>query len=222
MSDFARIEQRAIERCGGPEALADRLPSALSARMLADVTDDRWLSAMTRAVFRSGFVWRVVDAKWDGFEAAFHEFDTMACAMLGDEDLETLQADARIIRNGPKIRTVRENAAFVRRIKDEHGTFAQWVANWPVEDIVGLWQAMKQGGARLGGNTGPMMLRSMGKDTFIITRDTGAGLVAAGVVDKLPTGKGALAKTQAAFNAWREETGRPLCELSRILALSVN
>ena len=67
-----------------------------------------------------------------------------------------------------------------------------------------------------------MMLRAMGKDTFIITRDTGAGLIAAGVVDKPPTGKGALAKTQAAFNAWRAETGRPLCELSRILALSVN
>lgn len=222
MTSFAAIEARAIARCGGAEALDDRLPQPKSPRGLARITDDRWLSAMTRAVFRSGFVWRVVDAKWDGFEAAFHQFDTMACAMLSDEELEALQQDARIIRNGPKIRTVRENAAFVRRTKDEHGSFANWIAHWPTTDIVGLWAGLRAGGARLGGNTGPMMLRQMGKDTFLITRDTTAALIAEGVVDKAPTGKGALAKVQAAMNGWQEETGRPLCQLSRILALSVN
>ena len=222
MSGFSSIEARAAARCGGADALEDRLPTARSARALARVTDDRWLSAMTRAVFRSGFVWRVVDAKWDGFEAAFREFDTMACAMLSDEDLEALQEDARIIRNGPKIRTVRENASFVRQVKGEHGSFANWIADWPEDDIVGLWAELKARGARLGGNTGPMMLRQMGKDTFLITRDTTAGLIAEGIVEKAPTGKGALAKVQAAMNAWREETGRPLCQLSRILALSVN
>lgn len=222
MTAFAAIEARAVARCGGPEALADRLPDAKSARALARITDDRWLSAMTRAVFRSGFVWRVVDSKWDGFEAAFRQFDTMACAMMSDEDLEALQQDARIIRNGPKIRTVRENAGFVRQVKDEHGSFAAWIADWPTTDIVGLWAALKARGARLGGNTGPMMLRQMGKDTFLITRDTAAALIAEGLVDKTPTGKGALAKVQAAMNDWHEETGRPLCQLSRILALSVN
>lgn len=222
VSDFSTIEARALARCGSPAALAERLPTAKSPRALARITDDRWLAAMTRAVFRSGFVWRVVDAKWDGFEAAFRGFDTMACAMLSDEDVEVLHADERIIRNGPKIRTVRENANFVRQIKDEHGSFARWVADWPGADIVGLWAELKARGARLGGNTGPMMLRTMGKDTFILTRDTSAGLVAAGVVDKAPSGKRALEKVQAAFNGWQEETGRPLCELSRILALSVN
>lgn len=222
MSGFAAIEARAVARCGGRAALEDRLPKAKSARSLARITDDRWLSAMTRAVFRSGFVWRVVDAKWDGFEAAFHEFDSMACAMLSDEDLETLQQDTRIIRNGPKIRTVRENAAFVRQVKDEHGSFARWIAAWPTNDIVGLWAELKARGSRLGGNTGPMMLRQMGKDTFIVTRDTTAALIAEGIVDKAPTGKGALAKVQTAMNAWHEETGRSLCELSRILALAVN
>lgn len=143
---------------------------------------------MTRAVFRSGFVWRVVDQKWDG----------------------------------PKIRTVRENASFVRQVKAEHGSFAKWIADWPTTDIVGLWAELRARGSRLGGNTGPMMLRQMGRDTFLITRDTTAALVAEGVVDKAPTGKGALAKVQAAMNGWHEETGRPLCQLSRILALSVN
>jgi 3-methyladenine DNA glycosylase Tag len=222
VSDFATIEARALARCGSAEELAERLPAAKSPRALARITDDRWLAAMTRAVFRSGFVWRVVDAKWDGFEAAFRGFDTMACAMLSDEDIEALHADERIIRNGPKIRTVRENANFVRQVKDEHGSFARWVSDWPGSDIVGLWVELKNRGGRLGGNTGPMMLRTMGKDTFILTRDTSAGLVAAGVVDKAPSGKRALEKVQGAFNGWHEETGRPLCELSRILALSVN
>lgn len=219
-ADFAPLLAAAEARCGGPKALAERLPTALSGTRLAKITDDRWLAAMTRAVFRSGFVWRVVDQKWEGFEAAFHGFDTMACAMLSDEDLETLGADARIIRNAPKIRTVRENAQFVRQVKDEAGSFARWIADWPVEDIVGLWDTLKQRGARLGGNTGPMMLRGMGKDTFILTQDVNRALVGCGVIEKPATGKRALARVQAAFTRWHQETGRPLCELSRILAFA--
>ena len=222
MTRFDDILDRAIARCGGAGQLAERLPAAKSARALTRITDDRWLAAMTRSVFRAGFAWKVVDAKWDGFELAFHGFDSMACAMLSDEDLEALHHDVRIIRHGTKIRSVRDNAVFVRQMKDVHGTFARFIADWPVTDITGLWAALKSGGARLGGNTGPMTLRGMGKDTFLITRDVSVALVAAGVVDKAPSGKGALKKVQQAFNTWQVESGRPLCQISRILALSVN
>lgn len=221
MRSFADFRAAAEARAGGPEALEAMLPTPATPAELAGITDDRWLAAMTRAVFRSGFVWKIVTAKWDGFEAAFSEFDTMACAMLSDEDLETLQQDTRIIRNGPKIRTVRDNATFVREVKGEVGSFARFVADWPVDDIVGLWAVLRQRGSRLGGNTGPFMLREMGKDTFLITNDTARALVGAGVVDKRPTGKRALAKVQAAFGEWRAESGEPLCRISRTLALAM-
>jgi 3-methyladenine DNA glycosylase Tag len=218
---FADFRAAAEARAGGPAALDAALPSAASARALARIPDDRWLAAMTRAVFRSGFVWRVVTAKWDGFEAAFHAFDTMACAMLSDEDLEALAQDERIIRNGTKIRCVRDNANFVRQVKGEVGGFGRFVADWPEDDVVGLWAVLKARGARLGGNTGPFMLREMGKDTFLLTGDVGRALVGAGVVDRPPSGKRDLAKVQAAFTAWREESGESLCRISRTLALAV-
>jgi 3-methyladenine DNA glycosylase Tag len=221
MRSFDEILARAAARHGGEAELEASLPKPRTARVLARLTDDRWLAEMTRSVFRAGFRWKVVDAKWAGFEAAFHGFDTMACAMLADEDLEALQADTRIIRNGPKIRTVRDNAVFVRQMRDEYGSFTRCVAEWPGTDIVGLWMLMKTGGARLGGMSGPMTLRSLGKDTFLLTGDVGRALVETGVVDRPPSGKRALATVQAAFNDWREATGRPLCQLSRILAMSV-
>jgi len=45
--------------------------------------------------------------------------------------------------------------------------------------------------------------------------------VRAKVVDKAPSGKKALAAVQAAFNQWREESGRPLCAISRTLSCSI-
>lgn len=221
MQSFAELWERAALRRGGDSEVEALLPVPRPPAALRRISDDRWLAEMTRAVFRAGFRWKVVDAKWPGFEEAFHGFDTMACAMLADEDLEALQQDARIIRNGPKIRTVRDNAMFVRHVKGEHGSFARWVADWPEEDITGLWARLRAGGSRLGGMSGPMTLRGLGKDTFLLTADVNRALVAAGVVDKPQTGKRALATVQDAFNGWRADSGRPLCQISRVLALGV-
>jgi len=86
--------------------------------------------------------------------------------------------------------------------------------------MVGLWAVLKKRGARLGGNTGPYFLRFIGKDSFLLSADVVAALIRAKVVDKNPTGKADLAKVQAAFNKWHEETGRSYTQLSRILAYS--
>jgi hypothetical protein len=42
------------------------------------------------------------------------------------------------------------------------------------------------------------------------------------VVDGAPTTKADRAAVQRAFNAWAGETGRPLCQLSQILAMSAD
>jgi hypothetical protein len=49
----------------------------------------------------------------------------------------------------------------------------------------------------------------------------GRALQAQGVVERPPKGKGDRQKAQAAFNHWAAETGRPLSQLSMILALSL-
>ena len=61
-----------------------------------------------------------------------------------------------------------------------------------------------------------------GKGTFLLTGDVARALQHWGIVDKSPKGKGDRRRVQAAFNGWTAETGRPLCRLSMILALSAD
>ena len=220
MTRFSEIYKQAAKRKGGTKALEAMLDKPRTPRGLKRITDDRYLSEMTACVFRSGFVWRIIENKWPAFEEVFHEFDTMACAMLGDEELETLAQDARIVRHAKKINAVRNNALFIRDIKEEHGTFGAWIADWPVTDIVGLWLEMKKRGDRLGGQTGRYFLRFMGKDTPVLSRDVVRALIEADVVEKEPTSKKALNQMQTALNAWMDESGRSLTEISRVLAFS--
>jgi len=58
----------------------------------------------------------------------------------------------------------------------------------------------------------------VGKDTFIPSEDVVAALKAQGIIDRAPTSQRDLAAVQAAFNRWREQSGRPLCQLSMMLA----
>jgi len=217
------IEARAAKRQGGAEALAASLPSAKSAAALRRIPDARWLAQMTRSVFQAGFVWRVIEHKWDGFEAAFDGFDPARVARYSENKLAELARDVRIVRNPQKIRAARANAIFLRELADQHGTASRFFADWPDHDVVGLWDVLRRRGSRLGGFSGQMVLRHLGKDTMMLTDAVLTALRAQGVVEaRSPTSQAGLRKVQDAFNAWREESGRALCELSAILAKSVD
>lgn len=221
MKTFAEIYDRAVRR-HGEDGVQDRLVRPKSARAVAATPDDRWLAGATRAVFNAGFNWKVIDAKWDGFEAAFHGFDLGRCSMLTDDDIATLMRDARIVRNGQKISSVGVNARFFADFAKEHGGVGRGVAKWPAEDFAGLLELLKSRGSRLGGATAQYFLRHMGVDGFVLSKDVAAALVDAGAVDKPPSSKKAMAAVQGAFNQWREESGRSLTEISRVLALSID
>ena len=142
--------------------------------------------------------------------------------MQPDEFWDGLMKDASIVRNGAKIMSVRGNAAFVREVAKQHGSFGKLLAKWPASDEIGLLELLAKRGSRLGGNTGQMLLRFLGWDGFVTSRDVVACLRDAGLdVAEAITSKRDLAKVQAQFNAWAEETGLPYQHLSRICAMSV-
>ena len=217
---FAPILKRAIERTGGLDRLEKQLPKPKSSRQLKSVKDDRYLSQMCLRVFRAGLKHSLVDSKWPAFEEVFHGFQPGRITLMNDEEMEACMGNRALIRHWAKISSVRDNAAAMQRVIKEHGSFGAWLAGWPTDDIVGLWDALAKDFSQLGGNSGPYFLRMVGKDTFVLTGDVVQGLVDAKVVAKKPTGKADKRKTQDAFNAWATETGRPLCQLSRILAFS--
>ncbi len=219
---FAEIYRRACERKGGAEAVEAGLPSPKPTEVLAALEDSRWLAGMTRSIFQAGFSWKVVESKWPGFEEAFWGFDPGRCAMLSDEDLDRLLADRGIIRNARKILAVRDNAIFLGDLAREHGSAGKAIAGWPDSDFIGLIALLKKRASRLGGNSGPYFLRQMGRDGWVHTQSVTAALVHEGVVTKTPTSKRDLAAVQQAFDAWKAESGRPLMQISRVLALSVD
>ncbi|MHB2167769.1 DNA-3-methyladenine glycosylase I [Alsobacter sp. R-9] len=222
MTAFKAILARAEARKGGAKALRALLPKAPSRDAVAALADDRVLAEMARRVFCSGFAWSVIDAKWPGFEEAFLGFSPSALAFQPDEFWDDLMRDRRIVRNGAKILSVRENAGFVSAVAREHGSFGRFLAAWPADDEVGLLQVLAKKGSRLGGNTGQMLLRFLGWDGFVLSRDVVACLRDAGLdIAEQPTSRGDFAKVQAQFNAWAKETGLPYVHLSRICALSV-
>lgn len=218
---FAVIHERAIARKGGPDSLNALLPRVATPDELTGLGDDRYLAEITRCVFRAGFVWRVIDNKWPGFEAAFDGFVPLYWQQVAPDVLESLAGDERIVRNLQKIRTVPENARMVVEAAREYGSFGNMLAQWPSDDQAGLLLWLKRHGARLGGNTAQYFLRTVGWDGFILSQDVLAVLRLESLLDATPGSKKALLQAQAAFNEWHRETGLPYSHLSKIASCSI-
>lgn len=222
MADFKAIRARAAKRKGGEAVLQSLLGDAPDNAVVARLSDDRILSTMAERVFSAGFVWSVIRQKWPGFEEAFLGFEPKRLLFQPDDFWHDLASDARIVRNPQKIRSVRENAVFVDRVSQENGGFGRFLAEWPRDDQVGLMAYLGKHGSRLGGNTGQYLLRWIGWDTFIVSKDMGAAMRDAGLdIAEQPTSKKDLAKIQAQMNEWAAATGLPYAHISRILALSI-
>ena len=222
MAKFEPILERALFRKGGERGLETMIYEPLSTSVLLNQPDARFLSMMTKVAFQAGFVWRVIENKWDDFETVFFGFDPEKIVLLSPEQLEKIGTDKRIVRNMQKIMSVPQNASYILDITREHGSYAAFIANWPKRDLVGLYQHLKKAGCRLGGMSGPRMLRQMGLDTFMLTQDVVTCLQGAGLeIAPVPTNKSDLAKVQQWFNEWHEKTGYSFDRLSRICASSV-
>lgn len=222
MTRFADIRRRAAERKGGDAVLASLLGPVPDNRALAGVADERILSTMAGRIFAAGFVWRVIEQKWPGFEAAFLGFEPKRLLFQPDEYWEALARDDRIVRHPQKIRSVRDNAAFVDRVSAEHGGFGRFLARWPADDQVGLTAYLGKHGSRLGGNTGQYLLRWLGWDTFVLSRDMVLALRDAGLeIGDSPSARKDMAAIQTQMNDWAAETGLPRAHISRILAMSI-
>lgn len=220
MHHFDELFGLAAGRHGGEAALEAKLTKPVSPADLADVPEDRWLSTLSKCVFQAGFNWKVIEAKWDGFETAFDGFDVGRCAFMDDEKFDALLGDTRIVRNGTKIATVRDNAVFLMELREQGGA-GQVLGGWPSTDFIGLLDLLKSGGSRLGGSTAQYAMRFAGRDSFILSQDVTARLIAEGVIDKPATSKTAMRAVQGAFNEWMDQSGRSLTEISRVLAMSV-
>ncbi len=222
MRHFSMIEKQAAERKGGTDALAALLSFPLSEEKLQAIPDDRWLSAMTKCIFQAGFNWQVIERKWPRFEQVFEEFDLHRWAMMSDDDLDRLLKTEGLVANAAKIRSVGTNATFLLELSAAYGSVAAHFCTWKRTEYCNNLRQLQKSGSRLGGRTGQTFLRRMGVDTLIFSPDVLKALKREGVVGKMPSSKADFAAIQAAIDRWSGESGRPLTQISQILAFSAD
>ena len=226
MTKFNAIYERALKR-KGEEKLAEHLEIALlNESELSKIPRDRVLSEMTKAVFRAGFVWRVIEQKWPGFEKAFWAFNVERCAHMSFEDIEALAKNTDIVRNRPKIQSVQTNASTIIEIEEQYSdtykNISDLIARWPAEEFNDLLFLFSKRFSRLGMQSTQYFFRFLGRDGYAIGRDGAAALVRAGIIDKPPTSIKAYKEVQSAFNTWTQETGYTQAQISRVLAMSLD
>lgn len=218
---FEQYWQQAIHHHGSAAAIERWYPKLRSNKQLIATPDNEYLSMLCRRVFRAGMTHSVVDSRWPAFEEAFWKFDPLACQLIDDARFEQLMQNPELIRHWTKMKTIPVNALMVSDLSRKHDGFGNFLAQWPVTDITGLWQVLKKQGAFLGGVGGARFLRMAGKDTFVITDDVTRALVNAGVVTKTSTSQKDIKAVQSFFNELHEESGKTMGQLSIVLAMSI-
>ncbi|WP_091985109.1 DNA-3-methyladenine glycosylase I [Pseudoalteromonas denitrificans] len=221
MEKFTDIHHRAVERKGSESMLQSLISKPLPSKTLLDINNDNWLEEFTRKIFQSGFYWSVIDKKWPGFREVFWDFNVNKLLMMSPEMYEQRASDERIVRNFNKVKTIAVNTMMIHSTSLEHGSFSQFINDWPSEDIIGLWNWLKKHGSRLGGNTGAYSLRVMGKDTFILSRDAESYFRSHKIIDGGLQTKKSLTAIQSFFNEMQQQSGLSLQEISQILSYSV-
>lgn len=221
MRSFSEIKALAAERKGGADALAHLLSAPLPGEEIKKISDDRWLSAMTKCVFQAGFNWQVIERKWNRFEEVFEGFNVHPWAMMSDDDLDRLLKTEGIVANAAKIGSVGANARLLLELSRKHGSVGGYFSGWKPEQYCDNLRRLQKNGARLGGRTGQTFLRRMGVDTLVFSPDVLKALSREDVISRMPGSGKDFVAVQSAIDVWIEETRLPLTQISQILALSV-
>ena len=90
---------------------------------------------------QAGLSWLTILKKRDNYRRAFDQFDPEIVARYDDAKIGALLQDTGIVRNRMKIRSAVANAQAFIRVRDEFGTFAQYI--WGFTDgktLVNSWE----------------------------------------------------------------------------------
>ena len=86
-----------------------------------------YLEVLSKAVFQAGMSRKVVDAKWPGIKAGYHDFDVEVVAEMGESELDELTNDTRVIRNRRKLEAVVHNARRMLELDKEFDGFQKYL-----------------------------------------------------------------------------------------------
>ncbi len=124
--------------------------------------DREYFEQMTKAVFKSGFSWQVIESKWHTFQKAFAHFSINDVAEFDEPDIDRLLQDKGIVRNNRKVRATISNAREILIILNEHGSFHKYLDDVSQEGGKKLCKTLSKRFAHLGHTTSMFFLRAVG------------------------------------------------------------
>lgn len=92
--------------------------------------DHKLFEMLVLESFQAGLSWECVLNKREDFRRAFDEFELEKVCAYNEEDMERLGNDPKIIRNRRKIQAAVTNAQVFRRIRQESGSFSDYIWHW--------------------------------------------------------------------------------------------
>lgn len=89
--------------------------------------DDELFGRLLLEINQAGLSWTLMLRKQESFRKAYSNFSIEKVAAYDEEDIQRLLGDAGIIRNHLKINAAVFNAKRILALKQEYGTFKNWL-----------------------------------------------------------------------------------------------
>lgn len=108
------------------------------------VTDDQKLFEMlTLEGAQAGLSWLTILKRREGYNAVFANFDINTVAAYGQEQIDNIVLDLRIIRHRGKVESVVHNAKCIQMIQQEFGSYSNYLWSWvDGTQIVHNWRSV--------------------------------------------------------------------------------
>ncbi|WP_420548323.1 DNA-3-methyladenine glycosylase I [Curvivirga sp.] len=109
------------------------------------VHDDRLLfEILVLEGMQSGLSWATILAKRSGYQEAVDNFDAAQIATYGEDKIQALLQDERVVRNKLKVNAIISNAKAFLKIQEEHGSFDTYIWSFVQhEPIINNWQKVE-------------------------------------------------------------------------------
>ncbi|MTI09533.1 DNA-3-methyladenine glycosylase I [Curvivirga aplysinae] len=109
------------------------------------VHDDRLLfEILVLEGMQSGLSWATILAKRSGYQEAVDNFDAAKIATYGEDKIQALLQDERVVRNKLKVNAIISNAKAFLKIQKEHGSFDTYIWSFVKhEPIINNWQKIE-------------------------------------------------------------------------------
>lgn len=98
--------------------------------------DEKLFELLILEPFQAGLAWETVLNKRDAFRQAFSDFDACKISRYDEKKIEELMQNPAIIRNRRKIEAAVHNAGVYLQIKEEWGSFSDYLWHFTEQKIV--------------------------------------------------------------------------------------